>query len=103
LPHWHQYRGALTVLLAEHDEASPTRAIERALGAQVPGARVLRLEGANHLGLLADSACAPMTDGRRWHPALWPAVREWVREWVRVWVRVWVRSRLRTAVRATAP
>lgn len=68
LPVWQAYRGRLTLLLAEHDEATPSQAIAARLPAHM-------LPGANHLGLLTHSPCTPMTEATRWHPALWPALR----------------------------
>jgi alpha-beta hydrolase superfamily lysophospholipase len=77
LPVWQAYRGEAVLIFAEHDDATPTEAaIQRLQSLGLPHLRLHKLAGAQHLGLVAESACkGDLTQVSRFSPALWGAFR----------------------------
>lgn len=81
LPVWQAYRGPALFIFGSLDDSTPTaQAVER-LRPAPPGTQraCIVLDGAQHLGLLADNRCrADLDQVAVFHPALFSTLADWV-------------------------
>lgn len=81
LPVWKAYDGAVSFVFAEHDDATPTDVAVTRVRADIPGASVIVLDDAQHLGLRATGVCTgELRHSEEFHPGLLKALEAFALE-----------------------